>query len=222
MHKLFVADLTIGSQVSTPLAVYEKRLKSFTDRMGQPAQALMMTLGDRTGRMAAVAWQNALEYHAQIAVDRVYLFTGRMGEYRGQPQLVVDNVAPLGRSQIAIGDFLPEAPQAREYLWNRMEAVMQSIEQPHLQMLLQQIFDESRKDAFCIAPGGREVHHAYAGGLLEHTLEVVAYGEVMLREQGHNLERDLLLTGCILHDIGKIEEYDLQSISFQTTDRGNC
>jgi 3'-5' exoribonuclease len=64
------------------------------------------------------------------------------------------------------------------------------------------------------------VHHAYAGGLLEHTLEVVAYAEVMLVEQGTYLDRDLLLTGCILHDIGKTEEYDLGSLSFQLTNRG--
>ena len=98
-----------------------------------------------------------------------------------------------------------------EVLWQRLAAVIQSIQEPNLQALLTSIFDEPTRRRFILAPEWASII-AYVGGLLEHTLEVVAYANTMLTEQGSNLNRDLLLTGCILHDIGKVEEYNLQSL----------
>lgn len=170
--------------------------------------------------MAAVIWDNAQDLNASLAVDQVHLFQGRVGEYRGQPQLVVNRVLPLALTQLELEDYIVSTAFDREVLWQRLVAIMQSIREPNLRALLKVIFDEPTRHKFTLAPGGREVHHAYVGGLLEHTLEVVAYAEVMVSEQGSYLNRDLLLTGCILHDIGKLEEYDLHSLSFQMTDKG--
>ncbi len=221
MHKkVFINTLELGQEVETPLALYEKRLHQFTAKNGQPAHVLMLTVGDKTGKMAAVIWDNAEALNASLAVDQVHLFQGRVGEYRGQPQLVVNRVIPLALTQLELEDYVASTAFDRDVMWQRLVAIMQSIREPQLQALLKAIFDEPTRHQFTLAPGGREVHHAYVGGLLEHTLEVVAYAETMVSEQGGYLNRDLLLTGCILHDIGKLEEFDLHSLSFQMTDRG--
>ena len=219
-RKIYVNELELGKECEIPLALYEKRLHQYTAKNGQAACALMLTLGDKTGKIAAVLWDNAQNYHASLAADQVHLFQGRVGEYRGQPQLTINKVTPLAAAQIELDDYVITSALDREVLWRRLAAVMQSIQEPSLRTLLDHIFDAPTKRNFTMAPAGREVHHAYIGGLLEHTLEVVAYATSMIEEQGQYLDRDLLLTGCILHDIGKLEEYDLQSLCFQTTDRG--
>jgi len=218
--KIYVDNLQLGQEVVIPLALYEKHLHQFTAKNGQPAFVLMLTVGDKTGKMAAVVWDNAQELHSTLAVDQVHLFQGRIGEYKGKPQLVVNGVQPVDASQVDLSDYIASGDFDRQVLWRRLVSVVQSIQQPDLRALLSAIFDEPTRRRFLIAPGGREVHHAYVGGLLEHTLEVVTYAQTMLAEQGTNLNRDLLLTGCVLHDIGKLEEYDLQSLSFQLTDKG--
>lgn len=218
--KIYAKSLEPGQEIETPLALYDKHLHQFTAKNGQPAHMLMLTVGDKTGRLAAVVWDNAQEMYAALAIDQVHLFQGRIGEYKGQPQLVVKRVRPLALNQIDVEDYIASGAFDREVLWRRLEGIMQSLREPSLRVLLANIFDEETRRKFTMAPGGREVHHAYVGGLLEHTLEVIAYAETMLSEQGSYLNRDLLITGCILHDIGKLEEYDLQSLSFQMTDRG--
>lgn len=218
--KIFVNTLELGREIETPLALYDKHLHQFTAKNGQPAHVLMLTVGDKTGKMAAVIWDNAQDLHATLAIDKVHLFQGRIGEYKGHPQLVINHVSALALAQVDLDDYIVSGSFDREVLWHRLEAIMQSMRNSSLRTLLANIFDEDTRRKFTLAPGGREVHHAYVGGLLEHTLEVVAYAETMLTEQGSYLNRDLLLTGCILHDIGKLEEYDLQSLSFQMTDKG--
>lgn len=220
LKKDFVGDFVVGQTVLTPLAIYEKRLNQFTNKSGQPAYGLMLSMGDRTGRISAVNWNAAQELHERVGVDQIWLVGGKVQEYRGNLQLVVEQIIPAPNSQTSMEDFLPNSRFSREVLWRRLEAIMQSISNIHLLSLLREVFTPARRESFCTAPGGREVHHAYVSGLLEHTLEVIAYAETMLAEQGAYLDRDLLLTGCILHDIGKTEEYDLASLSFQMTNRG--
>ncbi len=220
LKKDFVKDFVIGQSVLTPLAIYDKRLNQFTNRSGQPAYGLMLSVGDRSGRISAINWNAAQELHQRVGIDQVWMVGGKVQEYRGSLQLVVEQIVPAPTAQIDMADYIPGSDFDREVLWRRLQAVMQSIDNSHLRDLLQQVFTQERQIRFCAAPAGRGVHHAYVGGLLEHTLEVVSYAESMISEQGMYLHRDLLLTGCILHDIGKIEEYDLASLSFQMTDRG--
>lgn len=218
--QIYISSLQQGQEVVIPLALHDKHLHQFTNKNGQPDHVLMLTVGDKSGTMAAVIWDKAQELHSSLTVDQVYLFQGKVGEYRGKPQLVIHRVQPLALTEVDPGDYVASGAFDREVLWQRLAAVIQSIQEPNLQALLTSIFDEPTRRRFILAPGGREVHHAYVGGLLEHTLEVVAYANTMLTEQGSNLNRDLLLTGCILHDIGKVEEYNLQSLTFQLTDEG--
>lgn len=220
LKKVFVEEFVIGEELTVPLAIYEKKLNQYTNKSGQPAHVLILNMGDRTGKIGAVAWNNAQELFERVTVDQVWLVSGRVQEYRGQLQLVVEQIVPLPKSQIDLQDYLPDGGFDRQILWRRLESVMQGIRNDYLRQLLGDIFTPGRIQSFCTAPAGREVHHAYIGGLLEHTLEVVAYAETMIKEQGSWLSRDLLLTGCILHDIGKLEEYDQRSLSFQMTDRG--
>lgn len=220
LKKDFVNEFAVGQSVLTPLAIYEKRLNQFTNKAGQPAYGLMLSVGDRTGRISAINWNAAQELHERIGLDQIWLVGGKVQEYRGSLQLVIDQIVPAPVTQIDMADYLPQSTFDRAVLWSRLQSIIDSINSPELRALLMGVFTTERRQSFCAAPGGRGVHHAYVGGLLEHTLEVIAYAETMISEQGSYLNRDLLLAGCILHDIGKIEEYDLTSLSFQMTNRG--
>ena len=94
-----------------------------------------------------------------------------------------------------------------------------SVSDGGLQQLLNNIFNGEILDQYCSAPAAKKMHHAYIGGLLEHTLSVTSLAEKIA---GHypGLDRDILVTGALLHDLAKIEEFNFQSPSFDYTDQG--
>ncbi|MEM3445650.1 MAG: HD domain-containing protein [Thermoplasmata archaeon] len=115
--------------------------------------------------------------------------------------------------------FVPETRRNREEMLKFLEAEIGKIEEPHLAALLKSIFgDEQIKKSFMECPGAKMKHHAYIGGLLEHTSNVVRLCSTLC-EFYPELDRDLLITGALLHDIGKIQEYSV-ALAIETTDAG--
>lgn len=103
----------------------------------------------------------------------------------------------------------------------RLKDLIQSVKNIHLKKLLLLMFgDKNIYRAFINSPAAQKVHHAYIGGLLEHSLEVAQVCEHIASNYKDVLNRDLLITGALLHDIGKIREYDFSSVSFEMTDIG--
>lgn len=178
------------------------RKQIMTTKAGKPYGALR--LADAQGEVEAKLWDQVEELLAPLCVGQAVRVTGRVQAYQGQTQLVLTSLAPEPNADPA--RFLPKSPQDLGQLWARLGAVKQTVQNKHLQRLLRTLFDDPdfRRD-FERAPAAKAAHHAYLHGLLEHTVGV-AESALAMAERYPELERDLLLCGALMHDIGKVEE----------------
>jgi 3'-5' exoribonuclease len=210
-----IAELTPGSAVEGRYLVARKEVR----QGGRAGVYLDLTLMDATGRAPAKVWENAAEVAEWFQQGDVVAVEGRAETYRGELQLRLDSVRAVPADEASPTDFLPRSKKDLVALEQRLAEVVKSIGSADLRALLLGFFsDPDFRRSFFAAPGAKAMHHAYVGGLAEHTLEVV---EVCLcvAEVFPPLDRDLLLTAAILHDIGKMEELRWDT-AFDYTDLG--
>jgi 3'-5' exoribonuclease len=161
-----------------------------------------LKLGDRTGTVDGVIWDGEVVPET-FSAGKVVNATGHIGSYHGKPQMI------LRKYQLADAsaeDYLAQPEADADQLAAVFEQLAASVRDPHMQRLLEAVFTPERKAQFMEAPGGRVVHHGYRKGLLEHSVSVAQLCEGISAHYPE-LNRDLLLTGALLHDVGKTEEY---------------
>lgn len=203
MPKTFIAEIQPNQDIAAAFVVTEKQLR--TTRTG--TSFLTLRLVDRTGEITGRVWDNAEELAAAIPVKGAVFLRGRSETYRDELQLNIQEAHPLKPDAIDPADFLPVCPMDRDVLLERLRLRISEVHDQPLNQLLKAIFkDRTLLGRFRSAPAAKSMHHAYLGGLLEHTLAVV---ELVLEISSLYpfLDRDLLVTGALLHDIGKIDEY---------------
>lgn len=148
-----------------------------------------------------------------IKSDSVVHVQGKFGSYNNKPQITTNEphiIEALEPDQYE-GDFIKKAKRDTEEMYTQLLEIIETIQNEQLKKLLQTIFeDENIKKRFKIHPGAIEIHHNWTGGLLQHTLEVTKYCELSVNLHP-NLNRDFMLTGALLHDIGKLEELAVTS-----------
>ena len=137
----------------------------------------------------------------------------------GKMQLIVQDLKKIEENLIDLGDFLPVSKRSTEEMRNELDGILAALTNPHIEGLLRAFFDDPAFFArYSKAPAAKAMHHVFLGGLLEHSLAVVALaGDVATRYPQVN--RDLLICGALLHDIGKVDELSYQR-SFDYTDEG--
>jgi len=198
-----IRDLAAGEGVEAPFVVHSVRLVPFRNK---PGKYLDLLLGDCTGQMTGRLWEGAEEAAQRLSPGDLVYVEGRVDEYRGALQIVVGQMQACEADECDLADFVPCSERPREEMIDELLAVIEEIENPHLHALLEEIFgDPEFLERFAVCPGAARLHHAYLSGLLEHTLSVVQ----LCREassQHPELNRDLLLTGAVLHDLGKVFE----------------
>jgi 3'-5' exoribonuclease len=216
MPKALIADLVPGQRVQAAFAVRSKALAEFRNK---PGRYLSLVLGDRTGELPGRAWDNAEELAGLFEVGDVVEVVGRMDEYQGALQIIVSKLRRLDPEHFDARDFLRVSARDPEEMLAELQGVLDSVQNPHLRGLLGCFFEEPDfLVRFADAPGAKAVHHACLGGLLEHTLSVVALcGELAARHP--EVDRDLLVAGALLHDLGKLEELTW-GVTIDYTDRG--
>lgn len=215
--KTFIADLQVNSPVDTILMVAEKRLVPFRD----PAKGryLALVLVDRTGQIEGRAWESADELAEGCGPGDVVRVTGVVEEYRENRQLRLTSLRRLAETEFDLADYLAVTPKDRQVMANRLDELVASIREPHLARLLGLFFNDPEfRRAFLEAPAAKRIHHNYLGGLLEHSLEVAELVETVATF-APQLHRDLALTGALLHDIGKLREYQYRPL-IDLTDEG--
>jgi 3'-5' exoribonuclease len=179
------------------------RLAPFRNKAGN---FLDLRLGDASGEIAAKMWDRAEATAESLAPGVVVECEGRVEEYKGARQLVLGEMRPLEAGEYELGDFVRCSARPREEMLDELLAAIEEIKSPHLHGLLEDIFGEAAfLERFANAPGASKLHHAYVGGLLEHTLAVAELCRTAAATHP-GLNRDLLLTGALLHDVGKLEE----------------
>ena len=148
-----------------------------------------------------------------IKPDAVILLNGNISTYKEKLQLSADSsfgtIIPLTSEQYNPSEFIEKSEKDIESMYASLSFKIESIKNNSLKKLLQEIFEEV-KEKFKKHPGAIQIHHNWIGGLLEHTLEVIECCETSVR-LFEELDRDLLLTAAILHDIGKLEELEMTS-----------
>ncbi|MGD2028789.1 MAG: HD domain-containing protein, partial [Desulfobacterales bacterium] len=135
---------------------------------------------------------------------------GTVNEYKGTLQLVIKKMKAFSADEVDPADFLPMTRRNIEDMFDRILKITASIETVYFRQLIQAFLnDENFVREFKIAPAAKKMHHAYIGGLLEHTLSMASLADKIA---GHysGIDRDLLIAGAILHDIGKTKEFEYQ------------
>lgn len=180
----------------------------------------MLELSDRTGGIEAVAWDKVVESLRSIATGDVVFVSGAVNEYNNRLQIVVQSIKRTSDGDIDPTDFLPETDENTEHIFDEIVEYAQKVNDPHLRSLLDIFFNDTNLIVqFKIAPAAKRAHHAYLGGLMVHTRNVLKLIE-SIETVYTSIHRDLLITAGILHDIGKIYEYQyVKSIDFSTEGR---
>lgn len=180
---------------------------------------LSMNVTDKTGTIPAVKWDATRKLFQGLPKESFVRIRGTIELYRDKPQLIVHSIEAVDHDKIDVTEFLPTSEKDLEKLWEELGRALDSIENTYLKELVNK-FLEDRKfvKEFKKCPAALGMHHAYIGGLLEHTHSVVMLAGWVIR-QFPRLDRDLLVSAAFLHDAGKIYEYSY-SKSIGMADRG--
>jgi 3'-5' exoribonuclease len=214
--KTFINQIRDGQHVADHFLV--KGMSRAETRSGKPY--LILTLMDRTGELPARLWDNVDALLPASKPGSLVFIEGQAQTYRETLQLKVDNLKGVTADQQDMLLFLPSCRVDIDDMADQIVSLAKSVAEPSYRKLLLKFFnDRSFFADFKVAPAAKNMHHAYLGGLLEHTLGVSRLAEAVSGLYPA-LDRDLLLTGSLLHDIGKVEELSCRSYPFDYTDQG--
>src|SRR4029077_19272887 len=201
--------------VTSTFVVVSRQVKP--KKSGEPYLAL--TLGDRSGHIEAKMWDNVEDAIDGCTQDDFIKVKGLINKYKNRFQLTIHKLRRLGESEVDFADYLPKTTKDIGELWRTLAGYVASFKDPHLKALVEAFMaDPEIAQAYRNAPAAKTLHHAYIGGLLDHVVSLTRSCDLVSRNYPQ-VNRDLLLTGAFLHDIGKIHELTY-SRSFSYTTRG--
>ncbi len=221
----FVSDLKLGSDVNDVFAVkFKGPLREYVK-----GWCFDFTIADNTGEIKVKYWggrhkESVGEVYRSFEVDDLVFVTGKVSSFREQLEVHMNEelnhtITRCDRTSHNLGNFLPKTEKDVDKLLSYIHHVMESIEDKHLYRLLHSFFDDPTfVDAFKESPAAITHHHNFLGGLLEHTVGVVRLCESIC-DFYTELDRDMLITGAILHDVGKIPKYKY-TVSISMSDEG--
>lgn len=212
----FVKDLGPGERIEDQIfLVASKDLRTTTNG----SLYIHVVLADRTGQLLSRIWQATEAQFQQIPEGGFLRFKGRTESYKGALQFIIEGQRPVDDAEINLGDFLPATERDVEAMWQRVKEILRTIKNRDLLLLLKQfVEDEELVRRFKRAPAAMQLHHAFLGGLLEHTLNLLELALVVIPRYPE-VSLDLVLAGVFLHDIGKTAEL-LYDTSFRYSDGG--
>ncbi|MCZ6792413.1 MAG: HD domain-containing protein [Planctomycetota bacterium] len=211
-----VADLRRGDKISG--AVFLVEAANFKQTRNQK-YFIQMRLRDSSAAVKAIRWEATQQLYSSFGVGDFLRIDGRVEEFQGQLQVIIDQIEPVSADEVEISGYLPTAERDPEEMERELLHAVEEVEDPSLRQLLAAVLEDPRvRSGLLRCPAGKALHHAYVGGLLEHIVSLLEVTRFLAKHY-QQLDRDLLYAACILHDIGKVEELTYTS-SFQYTDRG--
>jgi 3'-5' exoribonuclease len=198
-----INQLSEGQQTEMVCLLAKKQIAQ--TKTGKPYGSLR--LADCSGEVEAKLWDQAEELLTDLEPGAVVRITGKVDSFNGQRQIVLRSIEAAPEADPT--QFMPKSPVSAAELWERLTQVTLAVKNKRLRSLLKAFFEnEEFHGEFGKAPAAKGAHHAYMHGLLEHTVSV---GEMALKIAEHykHLNRDILLCGALLHDIGKTQEFSL-------------
>lgn len=180
---------------------------------------LALTLVDRSGQIEAKMWDNVDDCINAFEQDQFVKVKGLINKYNQRFQLTIHKLRRLEESEIDFSDYLPKTEKDIDELWRTLAGFVATFQEPHLKALVEAFMaDPEIAAAYRTAPAAKSLHHAYIGGLLDHVVSLFRSCDLVCRNYPQ-INRDLLLTGAFLHDIGKIHELAYNR-TFSYTTRG--
>lgn len=221
MEKTFVKDIKEGDGVDGVFLI-----DSAHQRFTKANKAyLKLVLLDKSGRIESVMWEETMEKNPQSREIKAGDFADISGQaavnrYSSQVEVVLNQIHKVDEAELDVRDFLPCTDRDIDELKGELRELVALVEDKHLRELLDKIFNDPKLgEAYCLAPAAKNYHHAYLGGLLEHSVSVGQLA-VLMCDHYPGIDKSLLIAGALLHDIGKIDEFNYATrIDYSTEGR---
>ncbi|WP_448377316.1 3'-5' exoribonuclease YhaM family protein [Fervidobacterium sp.] len=210
----------IDREIDGVFKVKSKRLQETKDGK----KFLLLTLEDRTGSVRAVDWYNAENNDQLLQLGNIVSVKGKVVYFEDKVQINLSNgqntLKVLSENEYDIERFVDSLKNTEE-LFKSLLRLIDTVHDDDYKSILNRFFveDKSFVEMFKGAPAGMRIHHAYKGGLLEHSLNVAKLVDNVCKIYSQ-LDRDLLVTGAILHDVGKVREYTISQKGIEVTTEG--
>jgi len=213
-HK-FINEIAPGETIDDIYLVRDPILRSTT----RGDLYIAMFLCDRTGQLNGRMWQATQATYTALPRPGFVHIQGRSELYQNNLQIIINNIGVVDSHKVNLEDFLPRTEKDVAQMFDEVKKIVAAVKNPQLKALVDEFLaDEELMAKFCKAPAAMKLHHSCLGGLLEHTHNVLRTAVAVLPFYPQ-LQKDLVLAGVFLHDIGKTEEltYDM---AFTYTDSG--
>ncbi|HKE25522.1 MAG TPA: HD domain-containing protein [Bryobacteraceae bacterium] len=206
MKSPYVNELEPNKVITTSFLVHSKEIRQ--KKSGEFYLSLL--LGDRTGELDAKMWDNVSEVLDGFDRDDFVKVKGLIQIFHNRPQLTIHKVRRMDDSEVDYADFFPCSKRDPNEMWAELRGIVSGLGNAHLKALLEALLDDEEvARRYRQAPAAKQIHHAYLGGLIEHVLSLCALAKMTAAHYPH-IDRDLLLAGVVLHDIGKIYELNYE------------
>jgi 3'-5' exoribonuclease len=215
---MLVRELVDGLQIDHVLLVRERELRTRRDG----SDYLRLVLGDRTGTVVAIVSEDTRAVAPLCPAGTCVRVVGRYERHpRYGTQLTVSRVRPAEPHEYDLDDLLDGPPRPVSGMEAALRDLVEQVRSPHLRALLDRVVgsDAPTWPAFRDAPAAKRYHQAYRHGLLEHSLGVAEAVAVISTTFG-GIDRDVAITGALLHDIGKLDAYTADPLAIDMTDLG--
>jgi 3'-5' exoribonuclease len=207
MPRRFVNTLSDGETIEEVYLLADKQLRANRNA----ALYLLVDLRDKTGSISARMWNVTEEAMAHFDPGAYVHVKGKVQLYQGALQMIISQIHPVPGERLDPADFVRQSQRDTGQLTIRLREILQSITDPHLRALMDCfLIDEPLLAAFSAAPAGVKAHHAYQGGLLEHVVNMLEIAN-RIADLLVGVDRNLLLAGIFLHDLGKVRELNFSS-----------
>jgi 3'-5' exoribonuclease len=213
-----VREFADGCDVDQALLVREVEVRRHSDG----SQYLKLMLGDRTGTVAAIVREAAGDARKLCRAGAVVRVSGRYSvDARFGPQLTVEVLRAAGTTDYDADELHDGPARSAAQMEADLRELLATVQNPHLRRLLSLIFGEGSATwaSYRDAPAAKRYHQAYPHGLLEHCL-TVAQAASAISATFPGIDRDVAVTGALLHDIGKLEAYEVQNGAISMSDQG--
>ncbi|MFO0838410.1 MAG: TraI domain-containing protein [Phycisphaerae bacterium] len=211
-----IRELQAGDRVDDQIFLLTQKDLRTTNSGGMYMHAV---LADASGQLVARMWNANQQHYDSLPDSGLIHVTGRVENYKNQRQFIIDATRVAADDGANPADFLPRTRHDIEQMWSRVKEILRGIRNSYLRNLVAKfINDDAFAAAFKLAPAARTNHHAFVGGLLEHTLNLLELA-VLVLPRYPEVSADLVLAGLFLHDAGKTRELSFRT-NFDYTSEG--
>ena len=219
--KQFISELSIGDTIDSQFSIKYK----YSILEHKNGFMFLIGLSDKTGDIEAIYWggidkESAKKVHSMLKEGDIVHVIGIVGEYKNKLKIDIKEGKITLAQQYNIEDFIMKTKEDINTMVSYIYNIRESLKDKYLKLLFNEFLkDEIFLNNFMVSPAALSYHHAYSGGLLEHSVNVAKICEALYSLYPKKLNKDLIMVGAILHDMGKIEEYKTTT-NIKITEKG--